>query len=239
MTDVHFWEELNEAWEQDGIRLLEHLWSPGTIQALSSTNPSVSPQFLASRAKGRLQYYLKKAGFRGKIFTRKVAIHSVGDCQIRIIENYIIDQVKKEDLVDQKFKDLLQRYTRQDPTIDLSKPTETHSGRYWYNLHLVFVVADRFRLRDEETISNLFEALKNESTTQGHKVAILSILPDHIHIALRGHIATSPQDSVDSIKEKTAQSMGMLSLWTPNYYAGTFGLYDMNVIRRKRAHSKR
>ena len=53
-------EELTAAWETDGIRLLEHRWGTEKLQATFSLLPHVSPTLLAARAKGRLQYAMRK-----------------------------------------------------------------------------------------------------------------------------------------------------------------------------------
>ena len=56
-------DDVTALWEKDGLRLLEYKWSSEKIQLTFSTTPDVSPVFLASRAKGRLQYALRKAGY--------------------------------------------------------------------------------------------------------------------------------------------------------------------------------
>jgi hypothetical protein len=63
--------ELEEKWEQDGIRPLESRWTPEMIQYTVSTKPQVSPTFLTSRLKGRLQHSLREARTPVK-FSRKL-----------------------------------------------------------------------------------------------------------------------------------------------------------------------
>ncbi len=59
------------------------------------------------------------------------------------VEAYIRNQVGEERLADQRFREMLKSFTVVNPLVDLSQPTESNSGRYWYNLHLVLVVAER------------------------------------------------------------------------------------------------
>jgi hypothetical protein len=43
--------------------------------------------------------------------------------------------------VDPRFSEMLRRFTIIAPTVALDEPSESNSGRYWYNLHFVLVVA--------------------------------------------------------------------------------------------------
>jgi len=51
--------------------------------------------------------------------------------------------------------DTLKRFTVVDESIALNQPSESNSGRYWYNLHLVLVVADRARFWHESDFAKL------------------------------------------------------------------------------------
>jgi len=69
---------LSSSWEADGIRLLEHRWGAQRIQATFSTTPQVAPDFLAARAKGRLQHALRRAGV-GASFARNFSVRALGN----------------------------------------------------------------------------------------------------------------------------------------------------------------
>jgi REP element-mobilizing transposase RayT len=58
-------------------------------------------------------------------------------------------------------------------------------------------------------------------------------MPDHLHAAIRGNIKQSPQEIALAFQNNLAYIMGQVRLWTPTYYVGTFGEYDMWAIRRK------
>jgi hypothetical protein len=51
----------------------------------------------------------------------------------------------------------LQRYIVVNSGVDLSLPTETHSGRYWYNLHLVLVTQERYQRCDDAWLGMILE----------------------------------------------------------------------------------
>jgi len=132
-------------WEKDGIRVLESSLASERIQLTLSTTPQVAPVTLAARVKGRIQHHCRR---RGALiaFRRKLAVRSLGDATRAQVETYIRNQVPKESLADERFREMLRSFTVVDPQVDLSAPTESNSGRYWYNLHLVLVVRERYRI---------------------------------------------------------------------------------------------
>jgi hypothetical protein len=101
-----------------------------------SAKPEVAPVLVASRVKGRLQYTLRKAGLPVQ-FSRKLAIRSIGDNCTNDVQQYIRSQVANAAFADPDFANRLQQCTVADAGVVLSEPTETESGRYWYNLHVV------------------------------------------------------------------------------------------------------
>ena len=48
-------------WEGDGLRVLEHRWTAERVQILFSCTPDVAPEWVAGRAKGRLDHALRSA----------------------------------------------------------------------------------------------------------------------------------------------------------------------------------
>ena len=145
--DAPFLHELESLWETDGIRKLEYRWRPDVIQFTFSAKPQVSPKFLATRAKGRLEHALRTSGVSAK-FSRKVAVGTIGENTQADVEGYIERQVGKEPVVDEAFRDKLRQFTIVNPGVDLAAPTNTTRGRYWYNLHLVLTVEERWRIND-------------------------------------------------------------------------------------------
>src|SRR6188472_3901725 len=62
--DKHI-EGVRAAWNADGLRALQHRVQGDQVQIVFSATPHVSPQFIAARAKGRLEHALRKAGVPG------------------------------------------------------------------------------------------------------------------------------------------------------------------------------
>jgi hypothetical protein len=107
-----------------------------------------------ARVKGRFQHALRLAGTPVK-FSREVAFRGIGENYTRDVEGYIQAQVEKEQFVDPRYSEMLKRFTVADDSVALDQPSESNSGRYWYNLHVVLVVASRGRIRSEDDFTKL------------------------------------------------------------------------------------
>jgi len=228
--DPEFFSELEKLWESDGIRLLDLSWSPQVIQCACSVKPNVDPILFCSRIKGRLQHGLRSIR-RSTKFSRKVGFRTIGENRRADVEAYIANQVSKASFIDERFASFLQRYTVCDPSISLTEPLATNSGRFWYNLHLVLVTEARMRFTDEaslEKLSRLFAAI---SFKKGYRVSTRAVMPDHVHLALGGNISESPEEIALGFMNNTAFAFGQQAIWRPGYYAGSFGEYDMDAVR--------
>lgn len=191
--------------------------------------------FLATRAKGRLQHALRLAGSPQE-FSRKLAVRSIGDNHTADVEAYIASQVSKARFADARYAQALQGFTFVDPNVDLAQPAESARGRYWYNLHLVFVVQQRGEL-DRPTLQRIYDTCGRIAAHKGYSIKSLSLMPDHLHLALRGDIERSPQEIALAFQNNTAYALGQRAIWCENFYAGTFSEYDMGAVRRDRSVS--
>jgi REP element-mobilizing transposase RayT len=225
-------DELQQQWEADGVRLLEHRFRAEIIQFLFSVKPQVSPVLFATRVKGRLQHAYRTAG-RGTRFSRKVCVRTIGNNHRTDVEQYIKRQVEREPLADPRFKAFLEQFTVRFPEVDLSKPSETLSGRYWYNLHVVLVSHERDRYHHPEHLAVLRDQSQRIAEKKGHQISALSAMPDHLHMALRGNIECAPEDVALSFMNNLAYVVGQKPIWQFGYYVGSFGEYDMNAVRER------
>ena len=67
----------------------------------------------------------------------------------------------------------------------------------------------------------------------GHVISRLSVMPDHLHAALRCNHADSPNAIVDSFQSNLAFAVGQERIWQDSYYIGTFSEYNMAAVRSK------
>jgi len=217
-------------WEKDGIRVLESSLTPRQIQLILSTTPQVDPVTLAARVKGRLQYHSRQHGIPID-FSRKLAVRSLGDPRREHVEEYVRNQVPNEALADDRFREMLAELTVVNPEVDLSEPTPSNSGRYWYNLHLVLVVSERYRIGEAAILAKIRDAALRIGDKKKYGVSTLAVLPDHLHLALRGDIAATPEAIALSFLNNLAHVLDQRPWWQPGYYAGTFGEYSMAAVR--------
>ncbi len=230
-TLPEFIEETRPAWETDGLRVLQHNWTSERIQILFSATPDVSPLVVATRAKGRLDHAIRTAG-KTLPFSRKVSLRSVGDNTREDIEAYISQQVSRERFVDPRFAEMLSRFTTTASDVDLSQPAETARGRYWFNLHIVLVTEERYRFTDSKTLQQIFDGVFRIARNKTHLISSLSVMPDHVHLALRPKIDEAPAQVARSYQNNLAYFLNRGRIWEDSFYAGTFGEYTMQAIRR-------
>ena len=217
-------------WEKDGLRVLESSLAPERIQLTLSATPQVPPVTLAARVKGRIQHHGRQRGIPLD-FSRKPAVRSLGDPTRAQVEAYIRDQVPKEALADERFREMLASFTVLNPQVDLAQPTDTNSGRYWYNLHLVLVVSERYRVGEAATLAKIRETALRVCAKKGYVASALAVLPAHLHLALRGAVVQSPEEIALSFLNNLAHVLDRRPWWQAGYYAGTFGEDGRAAVR--------
>ena len=222
---------LAKAWEADGLRILETSISNERIMITFSTRPCVAPVLLAARAKGRLQHAYRTVDGTTCKFSRKLAVRSVGDNRTEEVRRYIRQQVRNEPVLNPDLQALLSQFTV-ECDVDLGAATESLSGRYWYNLHLVLVTSERYRVVDEPGLMILRNQSFRVAKKKCYSIASLALMPDHLHVALRGNIEHSPHETALAFQNNLAYALGRGRIWQSTFYVGTFGEYNMNAVRR-------
>jgi REP element-mobilizing transposase RayT len=217
------------AWIADGLHLDTFRIAGDLAQILFSCAPGMSPTLFAGRVKGRLQHALRTAG-APVAFSRKVSVRSLGDNTRADVEAYLARQVQRGEFADPRFRERMQRYTLVRDDIDLAAPAAGAHGRYWYNLHLVLVTADRFRFGGDAILSGLRNGAVETADRGGHSLKSVAVMQDHIHLALRGNIERSPLEIGLEFQNRLADVAGCRA-WQDEFYAGTFSEYDLSAIR--------
>ncbi len=221
--------DLLEAWRSDGFELQSLRVDGAEAKLTCAVTPDIAPVFYASRAKGRLQHALRQAGLPCA-FSRKAAVRGLGRNITEIVERYVRDQLQHVDLADPRYRQRLAEAAYDDPRVRLSDPIELNRSRYWYNLHIVLVVADRFRLGGADLLSGLHERFKTAGQLTGLNLRSFAIMPDHVHLVVQGDPEQSPREIGVHFQNATAQVAGC-RLWQDEFYVGTFSEYDLHAIR--------
>lgn len=219
-----FFDSLRALWATDGLTLLTRKWTPDLIQLAFSVTPDVAPTFFTQRAKGRMQHALREAGTPAD-FSRKVGMRAIGENINEVVEDYLAKQTARGEFADERYRATLAAEAFEDETLELENPAEVKRGRYWYNLHLVLVTANRFRMGREDFARKLRDA----AHVEGCRVKSFALMPDHVHLALRGDVAKSPAEIGVEFQNVLARAAGC-RLWDDRFYVGTFSSYALNRI---------
>jgi hypothetical protein len=235
-----FLAALDTAWAKDGLRRISHRWQPDLVQLTFEAPPDVSPEFVAGRAKGRLDHALRGTGWRHG-FARKVALRSLGENTLDIVLNYIATQLDRADLADPRYINSLAEAAWEHGEIDLDQPVASDFGRYWYNLHLVAVTNGRWRIGREDFLPKVTTAVRvwseglaapGRAADNRPGVHSLAVMPDHVHLAVRGPTAQSPDEIAGRLREALNRAAGCL-LFDSRVYAGTFSSYPLSHVRER------
>ena len=226
---AHWLEQLADALEPDGIRVLSHrFFDPTTSQFAISTKPHVSPQTIVQRVKGRLQYLVRDD--QPKPFQRNFALRSFGSEQREKIEAYVASQTDHHRYADPAFQAFLESIQIVNPEVDLSKDCRSSHGLYWYNLHVVLVNQERWQIGSEKMLLRIRDTIPRIEKKWNWRVSRAGILPDHIHIALGCSHDRAPDEVAISFLNNLAHVNGMKPLYQFGAYIGTFGEYDQRVV---------
>ena len=215
--------------KSDALELESHTWTSGAIHLTVAASPDVAPVRVAQRLKGRLDHVLRSRGAPVS-FSRKVSLRAIGHNRTPVVEGYVRDQLKHVELADPRYRELLASVTVNDATVDLSAPAISSHGRYWYSLHVVFVVAGRYRVGEQGFLERLRERVMDIAKQLGCALKRVAVMPDHMHLALRGDPKLSPGAIAVELQEATAEVAGC-RLWEEGFYVGTFGDYDYGAVK--------
>ncbi|MEJ7595404.1 MAG: transposase [Planctomycetaceae bacterium] len=229
IPDSEWLTQLQTATEPDGVRILKHrTLSDNATQFFLSTKPHVSPSQLIRSVKGRLQYIVGSQ--QPKAFQRNYAVRSVGSATRSVVEEYVVKQTNHHPMADSRVEELLQRYQRTFPDVDLSQPVSSAHGRYWYNLHLALVNDHRWMEIRPAVLDRLSEMIERVATKYGHRLSRVGLLADHFHLTLGCSVEQSPEEIALKYLNNCAFAIGMKPVFQFGYYAGTIGEYDRGAV---------
>ena len=228
--------ELTQAWAADGLTCVSEAWSPQQVQLVFRVAPGVAPVAFTQRVKGRLQYALRRNNTPAT-FSRKVGMRALGANIGTTVQRYVREQLEHVDLADPRYAQRLAEASRDDLSVDLSSPTQTDSGRYWYNLHLVLVTAGRYRVGTELQIGDWSATVRATAAGSGCAVRALAVMPDHVHLAMRGNITLPPVEIGVLFQNALAKTAGGRA-WQDRFYIGTFGEYSLHVVVPELLHRR-
>lgn len=217
-------------WFEDGFNLTNWDLNSGALQFCFAVKAEIPPVKFMQKVKGRLDHALRKLG-HAVIFSRKIAFRCLGENTREIVNGYVKKQVRKSDFADERYKKFLGNYTIFESKTNLKEPFTKYSGKYWYNIHLVIVAADRsLPITQSENFEKLKIYIPKIATKKECKIAHFAIMPDHIHISLRGNPELSPREIGLSFLNNLAYILGNFQCWNSEFYVGTFSEYSVDKL---------
>ena len=147
------------------------------------------------------------------------------------MEDYVRSQTLHHRMGDDCVQQRLDEMQIHNPDIDLSAVRRSSHGQFVVNLHLVFVHQDRSSEVRQEPLRALYDMLQRASARHGHLLSDVGILSDHVHLALGCDVNESPLDVALGYLNNLAYAQGMKPVYQYGGYLGTFGDYDLGVIR--------
>jgi len=93
------------------------------------------------------------------------------------------------------------------------------------------VHTQRWRNADPRWLGRIRDQSFRIAEKKGYRTSRLSVVPDHLHVSLRGNIEHSPEQIALAFQNNLAYTLGQVQVWQATYYVGTFGEYDMNAVR--------
>jgi len=226
----HEWlTKLQAAAEPDGVRILKHrLTHNNASQFFVSTKPHVAPSEMIRSVKGRLQHLIRRR--QPKAFQRNYAVRSIGAATRNVVEDYVARQSDRHPMADPRVQELLTRYQKFFPDVDLSRPVFSAHGEYWYAMHLVLVNDARWMEIRSSVLDSISRMIEQVAAKYACRLSRVGLLPDHIHLTLGCPIDKSPESIALSFLNNCAYAVGMKPVFQSGYYVGTIGEYDRGSV---------
>jgi len=229
ITEDVWLENLSNATETDGVRILKHRTIPNNAsQFFVSTKPHVAPAEMLKSIKGRLQHHVRSA--MPKAFQRNYCVRSIGAARSDIVKNYIADQLGHHQMADARVQNRFREFQRTNANVELKQPSFSSHGEYWYNLHIVLVNRNRSNEVRKEVLEKLASTLERTATKHRHQLSQLAVLSDHIHISVRAEVTQSPASIALSYLNNGAYACDMRPVFQFSYHVSTHGEYDRGAV---------
>jgi REP element-mobilizing transposase RayT len=229
IDDEAWFGTLQESTEQDGVRIIKHRLTTGQAsQFFVSSKPHVAPADLIRSVKGRLQYIIRSVS--ESVSTKLKSAEYLGSATRKIVENYVASQLGHHQMADPQVQERLYRFQKSYPIIDLSKPSFSSHGQFWYNLHIVLVTELRDMMVQEEVLRRLESTIEAAALKHRHALSRLALLGDYIHMTMGCPIVQSLEAIALGYLNNCAYACGMKPVFQFGYYVGTMGEYGRGAV---------
>jgi putative transposase len=229
----HGYHLLDAQTSDDHLRVLLSLKPEQTVsRAVQMLKGNLSRKFSAEFP-GLLTRYRSKSPWAEGYFAR-----SSGKVDIETIRRYLEDQAAHHGYRGEWTSALTSRNSHfRSPAFQFAHCVCILSYQ------LVLVTKFRTAVFDEHIAPGLFEYIKAVASKRGFAIDTISLMPDHIHLAIESRPDVSIGDCARSLVNNTHHWMqsrysgvlaqtGCWDVWQPSFYAGTVGEYSTAQIKR-------
>ena len=147
-------------------------------------------------------------------------------------DNYVARQTDRHPTVDDRVMAQLESLQFHDPAVMLDEGRIGSHGKLVHSLQIVIENAQGWNETRHEVLRGARDMIVRASASKGWRLARIGLLSNHIHILLGCSMVESPESVALSLLNNLAYAQGMTPAFRFSYYAGTFGRYDRNAIRR-------
>lgn len=200
------------------------------VQFLISALPALSPSQIIRCVKGRLQYVIRDNN--PKAFRRNYFIGSVGEVNLQVLDQYVGKQVGKHPMADSRVQSRIKTLQFHDSSVDLSSRRTGNYGQYVNSLQIVLENSEGWHEVREEVLLGSRNMILGCAVKKGWLLSRIGILSNHIHILVGIGVNESPEGAALSLLNNLAFAQAWKPVFRFSYYAGTFGGYDRDAIRR-------
>lgn len=218
-----------------GIRVLEATTSSSEVILMASLKPDESVSSCASKLKGQSSKWLREAMALGpgpRLWSRSYFAAGIGKNTKQAVEAYLAKQPERHGYSERPHPPV---FVKQYPLTDADDMRlQPKHGRTDIQLHVSLSTLQRasvFAARSGEALAAFWKARERDG-----KFALLkiSIVPDHLHLALKIHPTVAPSglvlDLMNSAQEFLFENhrdailaTGLPQIWYPGAYIGTYG----------------
>jgi REP element-mobilizing transposase RayT len=118
---------------------------------------------------------------------------------------------------------------------DQQDPRTGQRTNYDLFYHVIVVTEDRCRMWGRMEPERLAEALPGDVlSASDHQLVLyeLSLMPDHMHLLVRGSARVSARELLDNIKDSSGRVLRRTALWQNGGYVGTVGPYRLQAVMK-------
>jgi REP element-mobilizing transposase RayT len=224
-------EKLRFTTENDGVRILEYRERSSSIQQFFvSTKPHVAPSAIIKSVKGRLQHALRDE--MPRLFKRNYRLESVGETNNETLQNYVGRQAQRHAMADDRIQARMESLQYYDSTVDLSALQYSAHGQYIVNFHLVFENRERLSEVREDALRRTRDMIIRASQKKSYRLARIGLASNHVHLLLGCGLEHDALSVATGFMNNIGYAHGMTPVLEYGFYAGTFGNYDRDAIRR-------